>query len=248
MKKIIVGNWKMNPGSAKEAVVLAGAVKKAASRFSDVTTVLCPPYVYLPLIASKSKVQFGAQDVFYEEKGSYTGEVSASQIASVGGSYVIIGHSERRKMGETDGVIAKKVLKALANNLTPIVCIGEEVHDADGNYLDIVRSQLLAALALVKKTEVWKVIIAYEPVWAIGAQDPMSAYDLHQMSLYLRKVLNEEFGKSAASGVPILYGGAADVTNAAEIISKGDVNGLLVGRESLSAERFVAMLKVVNAI
>jgi triosephosphate isomerase len=245
-KKIIIGNWKMNPTNAKEAIGLTTAIKRSVSRYSEVTTVLCPPFVFLPLLVSKSKVQFGAQDVFYEEKGSYTGEVSGAQLKSLGANYVIIGHSERRKLGETDGVIAKKVLKALASDLTPVICIGEEVHDNDGAYLEIVRSQLLASLALVKRTEVWKVIIAYEPIWAVGAPEPMSSYELHQMSLFIRKTLLDEYGKNASIGISVLYGGSADATNAAEIVSKGEVDGLLVGRESLNAEHFVSMLKAVN--
>jgi len=244
-KKVVVGNWKMNPMTIKEAKALAEGVKKSSARLQNVEVVLCPPYMFIPSIISKSKVKVGAQDVSFEDNGSHTGEVSATQIVGVGATHVIIGHSERRKMGEKEGDIAKKVLKAVATGLTPIICIGEDIHDTDGKYLEVVRGQLLASLILLKKTEIWKVVIAYEPVWAVGATEPMTTYDLHQMSLYIRKILAEEYGKVAV-GIPVLYGGSVDATNAAEIVSKGEVDGLLVGRESLSVVNFTALLRSVN--
>lgn len=244
-KKLIIANWKMNPDSEKSAKELALSIKKSASRLSGVDVVICPPYVFIGSIFSKSKVKIGAQDISFEDKGSHTGEVSATQVASLGANFVIIGHSERRKKGEAEGDIAKKVLKAVATGLTPIVCVGEDVHDEEGKYLEIVRAQILSALILLKKTEVWKVVIAYEPVWAIGATRAMSSYDLHQMSLYIRKVLADEYGKIAV-GIPVIYGGSVDATNAAEIVYQGEVDGLLVGRESLSGENFGALLRAVN--
>ncbi len=245
-KKIVIGNWKMNPDNPKEASNIYNGIKRAASRISNVTTIICPPYPFISLFKSTSKVFLGAQNIFYEEKGSYTGEVSALQLINSGVEYVIIGHSERRKLGEKEEDVAKKVLKAVAAGLTPIICIGEEVHDAEGTYLDLVKRELISSLSLLKKTEIWKVIIAYEPVWAVGGTAAMSTYEMHQMSLYIQKILLDEYGKTSSTGIPILYGGAVDATNASEIIKKGNIDGLLVGRESLSAERFIELLKAVS--
>lgn len=245
-KKIVVANWKMNPTTLKEAQELAASIKKTAAKATNVKTIICAPFIYIPFLISRSRVEIGAQDVFYKELGSYTGEISALQLRNLGATHVIIGHSERRNLGENDNDVAEKVLKALANDLTPIVCVGEKTHDSEGAYLSIIGDQIRKALSLIKKTEIWRVILAYEPIWAIGATEAMAAHDLYQMSLFIKKILLDEYGKSAVSGVAILYGGSVDVQNAREIVVKGNVDGLLVGRESLNIEHFGELIKSVN--
>ncbi len=235
----------MNPDSLSSAKSMVNSLKKSTARLTNVQTVICPPFIYISDLVSKSKLAIGAQNVFYEDRGSYTGEVSAAGLYDLGARYVIIGHSERRAMGETDEVISKKVIKAVSSNLTPVICVGEKVHDSDGEYLEVVKKQVLEALRHIKSTEIWKVIIAYEPIWAVGAASAMTSHEVYQMSLFIRKVLMEEYGKLGV-GVSVLYGGSVDAENAAEIVSGGQVDGLLVGRESLHPERFTNLIKAVN--
>ncbi|MDQ5948970.1 MAG: triosephosphate isomerase [Patescibacteria group bacterium] len=247
LKKLVVGNWKMNPSSLAEAKKIAGDVKRGVKNTKKTQVVLCPPFVYLYPLSGvpRTSVLLGSQNVFYEEAGSYTGEVSVSQLSQCKTSFVIIGHSERRAMGETDDQINRKVRAVTHEGMTAIVCVGEKIHDQHGDYLAIVKKQIQDALRDVSKKLLDHVVVAYEPVWAIGAQDAMPAEDVHEMALFIKKVLRDMYG-ILADGIRIIYGGAVNTFNAQHIIDGGYVHGFLIGRESLKAKNFVEIIKIVD--
>lgn len=246
-RKLVIGNWKMNPDSVEEAKRIIKEVKKAAGNLSKTDVVACPPFVFAHLVLGRSgSVALGAQDVFAEERGSYTGEVSALMLHDIGAEYVIIGHSERRAMGETDEMVARKVEAVVTAGLTAVVCVGEHVHDAQGAYLEPLKEQIKASLAKVTKKYVKKVVMAYEPIWAIGAKDAMDPAVVQEMMIFIRKVLSDMYGQGEVSSLPILYGGSVNFRNAGDILEKGDVDGFLVGRESVNPPGFVELLKVVD--
>jgi len=248
-KKIIVGNWKMNPVSPEEAKALVAGIKKEAKKALKISeAVLCPPAVYLAETAkalSATKLLVGSQDVhFVEGVSSQTGFISAIQYKNAGAKYAIIGHSERRERGDTDEIVNKKTLAALNAGLVSITCFGEKTRQSNGEYLAVIRSQIEKALVGVSSDMLKKVLLSYEPVWAIGAKEAMTPRDLHEMSLYIRKVLIGLYGAPVAAGVRILYGGSVNPTNAEAIMKEGEVDGLLVGRDSLNAVNFVQILAI----
>ncbi len=242
-QKYLIANWKLYPARLAEAKMLAGIAKKRANRCRGVLTVICPPAIYLAELAgrySSQRLSFGAQDCFFEERGAFTGEISAQMIKDVRGQYVILGHSERRALGETDETVSKKVRAALGAGLTALLCVGERERDDEGRYLAFLDSQLGTALAGLSRQKLGKLLIAYEPVWAIGkgAESAMSPHDVHEISLFIRKVFRERYGEKVAFAVPILYGGAVAPENAAPIVRDGEVQGLLVGHMSLDPKAF----------
>jgi triosephosphate isomerase len=243
-KKIFIGNWKMNAFPVADVTKRISAISKAASPKAEV--VICPPHVYLSaLIKKPASVSIGAQDVFHEEKGSYTSQVSIDMLKNLGVSHVIIGHSERRKMGETDDMVNKKVLLALKAKITPIICIGETERDEEGNYLGLIKNQIEIALRDVTKNQLRSIVIAYEPVWAIGASQAMNAHDVHQMVLFIKKALLDMYKLKTMSSTPVLYGGSVDPTNAHGILTEGEADGLLVGRQSLEAASFIEIIRAL---
>ena len=248
-KKLIVGNWKMNPESLDEARKIAGEVKRAMSRVTKTSVVLCPPFVYLPSLSklpSKS-IFLGAQNANHERLGAFTGEVSWSELYQFNVRFVIVGHSERRRIGETDEIVNKKVKSVVNDGMTAIVCIGEDKRDKNGDYFNIIRNQIHIALRDVSKTILDKVVIAYEPIWTVGAPEAMSPRELLETSIYIKKVLKDMFG-SPAEYIRILYGGDADRINSEPLVREGGVSGLLVGRESLRSKDFIDIIKSVDAI
>lgn len=247
IKKMIVGNWKMNPQTVKDATKLFEGINKQVPKPLRVVPIICAPYIYLPLL-KKSKVLLGAQNIFTEAKGSYTGEISIDMVKNFKISHVIIGHSERRKMGETDEMVNKKVHLALEADITPIICIGETTRDEEGSYLGFLKGQLEQGLKGVSRNAVGRVIIAYEPVWAIGASTAMNAHDVHQMTLFIKKALIDIYKSKTITGIPVLYGGAVDPTNAHGILTEGEADGLLIGRQSLDAKSFGEILQIANNI
>ncbi|MDQ3076560.1 MAG: triose-phosphate isomerase [bacterium] len=249
-KKIIVANWKMNPVSAKEAVVIFKGIAITASKLKKIQTVIAPSFIHVGLLAEKKSkaVTLGVQNIFSEQKGSFTGEVSVDMVKNSKITHVIIGHSERRKLGETNESINKKVQLALQNKLIPIVCIGEVSRDEEGKYLSVIKEQLEKAFAGVARTSLSKIIVAYEPVWAIGASVAMDAHDIHQMSIYIKKSIIDIYKSKTLDSTPILYGGAVDPTNAKSILSEGEVDGLLIGRVSLDPKAFSEILKIANTL
>lgn len=251
-KKLIVANWKMNPGTLAEARVLFRKTKQAGSRLERVDTVLCPPFPYLGAFAhgGTTRVALGAQDVFWQNGGRATGEVSPEMLRDLGVSSVIIGHSERRALGETDEIVSKKVKAALAEGLRPILCIGERERDEDARYFEVLKNQLNASLSGIQRRFLSELVIAYEPLWAIGksARDAMNPRAIQETEIFIRKVLTDLFGAENARESRILYGGSVEEANTKAILTDGGVGGLLVGHASLDAEGFIRMLKTANDI
>lgn len=247
MKVLLVANWKMNPPTFKEAKALLDATRKAGDKVKQVSIVLAPPSIYLRqlrLLYKGKRIAFAAQNARGENGGALTGEISMVQARDAKASFVLIGHAERRAMGESDDDTRKKVAAALALNMTPVLCIGETERTQSGAHFAHVAKQLSAGLADVPKGMLKKVLIAYEPVWAIGASHAMSPRDMHEMAIFIRKTVVGIHGEVGLQ-MRILYGGSIDETNAQDMCREGDIEGLLVGRSS-SDPRKIALL--INAL
>lgn len=241
----------MNPGSLLEAKDIVAKVKRGAKGFSKTKVVLCPPSLYLSEVQKSLKdtrLAVGVQNIFTEESGSYTGEVSAKQAASCGTTYAIVGHSERRQMGETDAMVSKKAILAIRTGLVAIVCVGEAERDTHGKYLAFLKEQIAQSLSSLSMSELKKLVIAYEPIWEIGAVTAMSAGQIHETGIYIRKVLSDIYDPAIASKIPVLYGGSVNTGNCQAILSEGEVDGLLIGRESLVPADFIAITKIANEL
>lgn len=249
-KIIVVGNWKMNPSTVREAKILFDATRKTAERCPKVTLIITPPAIYLYALASNYKgteISFAAQNAHFEASGARTGETSIAQARDAGAKYILVGHSERRAMGETNEDTGKKVSASLAQKMTPILCVGETERESSGEHLKIVGEQLRAGLADVAPAKISKVIIAYEPVWAIGGETTMSPRDMHSMAIFIRKTIVGIYGDIGHS-MKILYGASVGEKNALAMLREGDVRGFIVGHVSTNAERFAALLKVLQNV
>ena len=252
-KKLIVGNWKLNPDNLLEAKDIFLGIRKVARELPRVKTVICPPAPFIHELSKlfhRSKMALGAQNAFYEDSGAYTGEISSALIKNSGATYVILGHSERRALGESNEVVNKKVLKALKTGLLPIVCVGEKERDEHGNYMEFVTAQIRESLAKISDKDIEKVIVAYEPVWAIGKSDKeaMQPTQIYEMTIFIRKILSDIISPDAAHKIYILYGGSVSSRIAEPILKEGQVDGLLVGRSSLTPEDFNGILRLGNSI
>lgn len=275
-KPLLVGNWKMNPGTLAEARKNFLDIKKAAFIYKDLDVVICPPFPYITTLAELSfgksfltgaraqgalslsaaqkpkkagLVSIGAQDTsIYEEGGYRTGEIGSKMLASAGAEYIIVGHSERRVLGDTGQTVALKIQQVLRTHAKVIVCVGEKERDADAGYLEVIKAQLKEALVHVSRSEFYKVIIAYEPVWAIGRKDnaAITPYDLHQMVVYIKKFLKETWGETISSMTKVLYGGSVTADNAEDILVNGAVDGFLIGRASFEASSFKDIFYAIN--
>jgi len=255
---LIIANWKMNPLALKEAEHIFNVVRKGVRGIKEVKIVICPPFLYLEKLSQHLKntslFSLGAQDCFWEEKGAYTGAVSPLMLKNLGCRYVIIGHSERRRhFQETDEIINKKIKAALKARLKPILCVGEEASDFfndQGKVLKetslVIGEQLQMGLQDVPASRVREVIIAYEPVWAIGTGNPCLPDDALKASLFLKKILVKLYGRSTAEKVPILYGGSVTSQNAADYLQEMGLDGLLVGGASLNGTEMVRIVKKVT--
>jgi triosephosphate isomerase (TIM) len=250
-KKLIVGNWKMNPATLDEAKRIARKTKRVATQLKYTEAIICPPFAFISACASRKKISgfgLGAQNVSYEEDGAHTGEVGAVMLKNIGVQYVIVGHSEERARGDSDSIVAKKIKTLLDFGLTPIVCVGETVRNEDGSHFEFIKVQIKNSFVDVPKKYADKIILAYEPVWAIGAKEPMSPENIYEMSLFVKKTFADVFGQKPAMKMTILYGGSVNCRNAVDIISIGKIDGLLVGRESVNIVGFVELLKAVDGI
>lgn len=248
--KFVVANWKMNPDSLERAKTIFLHTRRATEGIRKTEVIICPPFVYLESLGRLTRgISLGAQDVFWEPEGSFTGEISASMIKDTGVSYVIIGHSERRALGDTNEIVNKKVKASLKEGLTVILCVGERERDSQGHYLSFLTSQIQSALDKVSKRNLESLIIAYEPVWAVGQSDyrALDGRALHETSLFIRKILADMYGHSEAMETPILYGGSVNTQNAESILSEGNVQGVLVGRQSLE-ENFEEIIDLVEEL
>ena len=254
MKKIlIVGNWKMNPASAARARTDFLAIKKSAGLFKNVSAAIAAPFVFLPELGKNASagLAVAAQNVSPEKAGAFTGEISADMIAATKAKYVIVGHSERRNLGETNEFINRKIKAVLAAKMTPIVCIGEKERDHDMWYLSVVKTQVEECFAGIAKAAAPKIVIAYEPVWALSStkdRRDATTEDCAEMRIYIKKVLTDMFGAKTAAEVAVLYGGSVDDKNAAGFLTEGHADGLLPGRASLTPKTFINILKSANEI
>lgn len=244
-KKLIIANWKLNPSSLEEAErIVKGLGNK---KWKKVSVVICPPAVFLSKLAlKKGGALFGVQNVFYELVGPFTGEVSAGMARSAGATFAIVGHSERRAMGESNSDVSKRVLAVIKAGLKAVLCVGEKERDLHGHYLSYLKAQIDESLIDISKSQAKLLVLAYEPLFAIGEKSngAMEPSDLRETILFIRKVLHGRFGKMAFS-IPILYGGSVDYLNAGQLVKEGGADGLLVGRESTRSDRF---LKIIAAV
>jgi triosephosphate isomerase len=245
-RPFIAGNWKMNTNRAS-AVALAEGVAKQAETLGGVDLAVCPPSCYLDAVGraiAGSKVALGAQNMYHEKDGAFTGELSAAMLRDLGCKYVILGHSERRHiLGETDGAVNKKLHAALAAGLLPIVCVGELLSEREaGQTLAVIQTQCDGSLAGLSSEQMVKVVIAYEPVWAIGTGKVATPQQAEEVHLALRKIIGERYNNSIADMVRLQYGGSVKPENAAELLKQPDIDGALVGGASLKVDQFLGIV------
>lgn len=259
-KKIVIANWKLNPLLRQEAGSIFNKIKNNIRGIKNTEAVICPPFAYLESLSRlmprnvnkrHQKLFLGVQDIFWEEKGAYTGEISSVLVKQFGVTHAIIGHSERRKwLGETDEMLNKKIKAVLKAGLTPVLCIGEWEREEGGELPPIVGEQLKAALTGIRKGQFKKGIIAYEPVWAIGTGRAETPDNAVKAAIYIRRTAREILGRKNAASLRVIYGGSVNAKNAASFISKDilGMEGMLVGGASLDAKEFVEIVKSVDGI
>jgi triosephosphate isomerase len=244
-KKIVAGNWKMNTTPAQGLELAKGVAAGAKSVKEGVQLIICPPFTHLSEVVKATRgtgVAVGAQNCGAEEKGAYTGEVSAAMLASLGVEYVILGHSERREYyGETSATLNRKMAVAYANKLIPIYCVGEKLEDREaGRHFDVVTAQIEEVVYNLTAEQFAGLIVAYEPVWAIGTGKTATSEQAEEMHAHIRKTLRLKFG-TASDNTHILYGGSCNPKNATELFSRENVDGGLIGGAALVADDFVAI-------
>ena len=236
MKKLIVANWKMNPKSFKEASALFGAVKAGAKGAKNVEVIICPPAVWLSKFKASGAVKLGAQNCHWETEGAYTGELSARMIADAGANFVIVGHSERRQyMGETNAIINLKIKAALKARLKPILCVGEKEGEEMGL---VVEEQTTLGLAGLSVNQMKDLIVAYEPVWAIGTGQGCQPDNALSANLFIKRTLTKLYSRFLADKTPVLYGGSVTSADCASYITDAQMDGVLVGGASLDSKEF----------
>lgn len=246
-KNIVAGNWKMNTTVA-EGVALAKEVNSAvAAAKPNCDVIVCVPFTHLVPVAEAidtAILGLGAENCADHASGAYTGEVSASMVASTGAGYVILGHSERRQYyGETSEILRAKVALALENNLKPIFCIGEVLEQREnGTFFDVVRTQIEEGLFNLEASDFGKIVLAYEPVWAIGTGKTATPEQAEDMHAHIRNLIAERYGKEVADNTPILYGGSCKPSNAKELFAKPDIDGGLIGGAALDAASFMGIV------
>jgi len=251
---LIAGNWKMNNGPHESRSFFTDFSKLTSAVSGETEVLLCVPFVSIETAMDAARtvqgVQIGAQNFHFENNGAYTGEISASMLRNLGCPYVIVGHSERREyFGDTDEIVNKKVRKALQEGLSPILCVGEVLTERkQGLQNDIVRKQLNSALSEVSSDELRKVVIAYEPVWAIGTGETASPEQAQKMHAFIRTVLSKLSSEKIADSIRILYGGSMKPDNAEELLSQPDVDGGLIGGASMKAESFYTIVESANKV
>lgn len=251
-KKLIAGNWKMNKTSA-DAVALAQEIVSAVGKQTEVDVVVCPPYTSLESVAKVldgSTVKLGAQNVHPEASGAYTGEISVAMLRAFFASSVILGHSERRTyFKETDAFINQKVIASLKGQLRPILCVGETLGEREaGSTLRVVQTQLEGGLEGVSKDMATSVVIAYEPVWAIGTGKVATTEQAQEVHAFIRTLLGKLFGETIAQKIRILYGGSMKPQNAPELLAQKDIDGGLIGGASLEARSFLDLVNAAAAV
>lgn len=251
-KRLIIGNWKMNPTTLFEARKITGRIKRVLPNLTKTEAVICPPFPFITGCSPKKAIKnfhIGAQLVSSEEgSGPFTGEVSASMLHDLGLKYVIVGHSEQRKKGDTDAIVSKRMKMVLDIGMTAVLCVGEATRDSGGAYLEDLKNQIKNSFVNIPKKYANKIVIAYEPIWTIGGKEAMVTEQIYETSLFVKKIFADVFGALQGLKVKVLYGGSVNFRNAADIITVGKVDGLLVGHESVNASGFVELLKMVDVV
>ena len=249
-RKVIAGNWKMN-NDLKETQNLLSKLSSGLSMDNlNCDVIVCPPFTSLfeaYSLLKDTKIKIGAQNMYFESSGAFTGEISANMLIGIGCEYVILGHSERRSIfGETDELINKKIKKAIESGLKPIFCVGELLEEREGGITEkIIEKQIKSGLNGISSEEMSKLIIAYEPVWAIGTgktASPAQAQEVHQ---FIRSLIDEKYGASISNNIIIQYGGSVNANNASELLFQKDIDGALVGGASLKADSFIGIIKAI---
>jgi triosephosphate isomerase len=250
--KLIVANWKMNPTSAVKAKDIIAEINKQSKNFGDVKLIICPPFIFLnevsEAIASSKKIFLGAQDVFVGQGVSYTGEIGTDLLKKSGVKYILVGHSERRASFDSDEIVKEKLLGSLKEGFKVILCVGEKERNVHGDHYNEIKRQIEDAIAKLPKKNINNLIIAYEPVWAIGRpeNEAIKPDQLHEIAIFIKRLLSDLLGANEIEKVKILYGGSVTKNNFKEIIEKGNVDGLLIGRESLKVGNFVELIKEIK--
>ncbi|OGJ06718.1 triose-phosphate isomerase [Candidatus Nomurabacteria bacterium RIFOXYB1_FULL_36_10] len=240
----------MNPQSKKEAEIIFKNIFNNLKNIKKTEVIICPPFPFL-FVKGKVKtknIKLGSQDVFYEKEGSYTGEVSASMLRDFSVEYVLVGHSERRAIGDTNEIVNKKILAILKSKMNPIFCVGESVRDTNGFYLSFIKQQIIEGLVNVNKPQVKNMVIAYEPIWAIGSSADREATpaEFTEIRIFIKKIITDLYDVKTANEVRIIYGGSVNPLNAESFIKEGRADGLLVGRDSLNPKKFSAIINLVK--
>ena len=249
MKRVslIAGNWKMN-NTVEESVELVNSLKQRVSDVYGREVLVCPPFVSLVVVKEllkNSNVKLGAQNMHFEKSGAFTGEISAGMLKSVGCEYVIVGHSERRQFfGDTDESVNKKMKAAFASGIVPIVCVGETLAQRESNEMfSVIERQVRKGLDGLTPEQAKKVVIAYEPVWAIGTGKTATPQQAEEVHALIRKIFSQMYGADAADAIRILYGGSVKSDNVSEIMKQPDIDGALVGGASLKADEFAKIVR-----
>lgn len=252
MKKvapIVIANWKANPDSLKMAKANFIAIKKIASQNKKVNVIVCPPVLFLESLKNNLKpISLGAQDFFPEPQGAFTGSIGYEALLETKIKYVIIGHSERRAAGETNALINKKLKTALSVGLTPILCIGEVKRDANLEYLAFLKQELSEAFKDIPKSHVAKVVVAYEPLWAIGATAKRNAKpsEIEEIVIFIKRVIGDLYQTKSVPPIQIVYGGSVTQNDVSDIMSESGVDGVLVGHASLNPAIFSQIVHAVS--
>ncbi len=252
-KKLIAGNWKLNPADADATLELLRQLKARLAPFTKIQMAVMPPFTALHLavdVLKGTRIAVGGQNLYWEDTGAFTGEISAPMLKSAGCQYVVIGHSERRQFfGETDESVHRKIAAALKHGLTPIVCVGETLSEREAGVMkDVVREQVTQALRGMNEKEIRRIVIAYEPVWAIGTGRTATPTQAQEMHRFIRDLLAEMHSLALADSVLILYGGSVKADNAAALMGQPDIDGALVGGASLQAAGFTEIVKSAEFI
>jgi len=252
-KTIVAANWKMNTTLAQgiELFHKINVLFKGNSFENRVIVLLCPPFTHLAVLKKLligTPLNLGAQNMHFEEKGAFTGEISASMLLDTGCSYVIIGHSERRQYFKEDNqILAKKIRTALKNNLSPIYCCGETLEEREQNlHFDVIRNQIKEGLFKCTEEEIGQIAVAYEPVWAIGTGKTATPDQAQEIHHFIRGLIAEKYGNERATEISIIYGGSIKATNAVEIFKQEDIDGGLVGGASLDANEFISIINAAQ--
>jgi len=250
-RPFVAGNWKMNM-ERTSAVALAKAIAEGAGAYPQVDIAVCPPFVYLEAVAQAiagSPIALGAQNLYPEPKGAFTGEISGPMLKDIGCQFVILGHSERRAMGESSEFVNEKVFAALECGLKPIICVGETLRQRkEGKTLAVVRRQIDGSLSGLSREQMEQCVIAYEPVWAIGTGENATPEQAEEVQAEIRRLLTERFGKAVADSVRIQYGGSVKASVAADIFQKPNVDGGLIGGASLKADEFLGIVAAAQKV